>query len=356
MQPGESQGSVALGQLLVKERKLINYVLFAQLFCITILQIQGAAFISGMLYFYPIFFFLNVTSLYLVGVIRYFAYFLISLRMVSIPRKIFLYFIPSCAALLFDLYFLFLTEADKTSLLSGLILGSTSGQGMYLKVLLVGAGLQATVLWGIIIAKIIQTHQAGKTVILYGTSIAYNVLAIAAMNILVAGYLLSMINLIAIASVMLGLLIIGTFLMFQMNQELLEIIALPASKKRYSRSRLTGIETDDLHRRIMELIEKEKIYADENVSLTDCADELSITPHQLSEFLNERLNCNFYSFINQHRIKEAVSLLVEDPERTILSIAHMVGFNSKSSFYDSFTRFMGMTPNQYRRKFLKNKK
>jgi AraC-like DNA-binding protein len=345
----------ALGQLLVKERKLINYVLFAQLFCLTILLFQGAAFISGILYSYPIFLFLNVTALYLIGVIRYFAYFLVSLRMFSMPGKKFLYFIPSCAAALFDLYFLFLPGADKAVLLSDLISGSASGPSMYLKVLVAGAGLQATVLWGIIIAKIIQGIRAGKSVILYGTSITYNVLAIAAMNILVAGYLLSMIELFTIASAMLGLLIIGTFLMFQMNPEFLEIIAMPASKKRYSRSRLAGIETDDLHRRVMELVEREKIYADENVTLTDCADELSITPHQLSEFLNERLSCNFYSFINQHRIKEAVKLLVEEPERTILSIAHIVGFNSKSSFYDSFTRFMGMTPNQYRSKFLKNK-
>lgn len=345
----------AFGQLFVKERKAINYFLFTQLFCLAILQTQAFGFMSEAIFTYPALFFFHATSLYLTGAIRYFSHSIVSLKMTAISGKKLLFFIPSCIAALFDLYFLVLPDADKAALLTSLFSGSMAGWTIFLKLLLAGAALQNTVLWGIIIAKLIRRKTAGKEVILFGNALIYNVLAIAAINILVAGYLIPMPKLFIVASVMLSLMVIGTFLMFMMNPEFLEIIALPKSKKRYLRSRLVGIETHDLYRRVMELIEKEKIYADENVSLTDCADELSITPHQLSEFLNERMNSNFYTFINQHRIKEAVRLLEEEPQQTILSIANMVGFNSKSSFYDSFSRFMGMTPNRYRSKFLKKK-
>jgi AraC-like DNA-binding protein len=343
----------SIGQFFVKERKLMHYSLFALLLCITILQLQAVALITGIGFMYPILFFLNTTALYMIGVIRYFAYFQVSLRSETMPGKKFLYFIPSCFALVFDLYFLALPGADKIQMITSLFSGTSFEQSLYLKLIPAGAGIQATVYWGIIMAKIMKRRNEGKAVVLSGTSITYTILSIIAMYLLVAGYLFSMINLFIIASVMVGLMIIGTFLIHQMSPEFLQIIVFPETKKRYSRSLLTRIETDDLYRRIMNLIEIEKIYADENVSLLDCADELSITSHQLSEFLNERLNCNFYSFINQHRIKEAARLLIDEPERTILSIVHIVGFNSKSSFYDSFSRFTGMTPNQYRSKFLK---
>jgi len=345
----------AIGQLIVKERKLMHYFLSAFLFCLTILQLQAAALITGIGFTYPVLFFFNTTALYLIGALRFISYFLITLRMEEMPGKKFMYFIPSCIAMIFDVHYITLPETDKLRILTDLFSGTSLAQGMPYKVLIFGAGVQATVYWGIVLVKLMKSWISGKEVILSGTSIAYSIVSIIAMCLLCAGYILPQINLIIIVSVLLGLMVIGTFLIHQMSPEFLQLTVFPNSKKRYSRTRLAGIKTDDLHRRIMELIDVEKIYADENVSLTDCADELSITPHQLSEFLNERMNCNFYTFINRHRIKEAIRLLEQEPDRTILSIAHMVGFNSKSSFYDSFSRFMGMTPNQYRSKYLKMK-
>ena len=69
--------------------------------------------------------------------------------------------------------------------------------------------------------------------------------------------------------------------------------------------------------------------------------------------INERLNMNFNTFINQYRIDEAQKLLIRDPERSVISVAYDVGFNSKSSFYDAFSRYTGVTPQAYRKKLLK---
>src|SRR4030042_51559 len=126
----------AFGQLLVKERKQINYVLFALLFCLTVLQIQAIAFLSGMIFSYPILFFFHTTALYMLGTIRYFAYFLVSLRSDSIPGKKLLYFIPSCFALAFDLYYLTLPDANKMRIITDLFTEAPVEQSMYLKMLL----------------------------------------------------------------------------------------------------------------------------------------------------------------------------------------------------------------------------
>jgi AraC-like DNA-binding protein len=58
---------------------------------------------------------------------------------------------------------------------------------------------------------------------------------------------------------------------------------------------------------------------------------------------------NFNTFVNTYRVEEVKRLLVDYPEKTVLQIAHEAGFNSKSSFYDSFTRFTGLTPVEYRK-------
>ena len=39
-----------------------------------------------------------------------------------------------------------------------------------------------------------------------------------------------------------------------------------------------------------------------------------------------------------------------DSEKTVLAISLEVGFNSKSAFYEAFSRFTGMSPQSYRKR------
>ena len=49
-----------------------------------------------------------------------------------------------------------------------------------------------------------------------------------------------------------------------------------------------------------------------------------ISPHQLSEFINEHMGVNFSSYMNHYRVEEAKDLLVNNPEQSALSIGLQV--------------------------------
>ena len=87
------------------------------------------------------------------------------------------------------------------------------------------------------------------------------------------------------------------------------------------KSMLAGIDIDSVQKKLKELMEVEKVYCDEKMSLKTLSSMLSITPHQLSELLNEKLNMNFHTFINNYRVDEAKTLLIEEQEGSVISIA-----------------------------------
>lgn len=70
----------------------------------------------------------------------------------------------------------------------------------------------------------------------------------------------------------------------------------------------------------------------------------------VSQVIHERFDCNFNTFLNEYRIKEACKRM-NDTEHygnlTIEAISSGVGFKSRTSFVTSFKRFTGLTPSEY---------
>ncbi len=131
-------------------------------------------------------------------------------------------------------------------------------------------------------------------------------------------------------------------------------LSSPNKSKNLSRidSLLQGIDTDKLDADLKELLVREKLYCDEDLSLKRLADLLGIQPQELSVYLNHHLQMNFNVYLNKFRVDEAILLMKEDKERSLLSIAFAVGFNSKSVFYETFTKQTGMSPARYRKTFI----
>jgi len=142
---------------------------------------------------------------------------------------------------------------------------------------------------------------------------------------------------------------IYVYLITQRHPDYYSLLRSETRKAHYEKSRLSGLDVNVIYTRLTELMRDEKVFADEDLSLRDLAGELGISPHQLSEILNERMKKNFNTFVNEYRINEAKMMLIEEPKRSILSIGIAVGFNSNTTFCTVFSKMEGISPSQYRK-------
>lgn len=122
-----------------------------------------------------------------------------------------------------------------------------------------------------------------------------------------------------------------------------------ARQEKYRNSQLKGIDTTALAEKMRLLIDEEKVWLDDHLSVKSLAQLLQVSPHQLSEFINVRYGRNFSSLVNEYRVAEAKRLLCEDQEKSVIEIAFASGFGTKSSFNSVFLKNTGMSPLQYRR-------
>lgn len=149
-------------------------------------------------------------------------------------------------------------------------------------------------------------------------------------------------------------LIVCLYLAQARDPELLNQLAAEVRKRR-EQSHLSGLDLEALRARLFHLMEKEKAYCDEDLSLPSLAGMAGLSTHQLSEYINNHLKKNFNRFVNEFRIIEARELLVEQPDRSILSIGLAVGFNSNSAFHQAFREFTGLTPARFRKTVLRSR-
>jgi len=139
------------------------------------------------------------------------------------------------------------------------------------------------------------------------------------------------------------------YIVSQSHSDYNRMIKIMIHKVKYKQSSINGMDIDSVINRIHEIMELEKAFADEDISLKSIADELGITTHQLSQLLNEKIKKNFRTFVNEYRIKEAKQFLIDERDRSILSISGAVGFNSYVTFCTTFLKMTGVSPSQYRK-------
>ncbi len=156
-----------------------------------------------------------------------------------------------------------------------------------------------------------------------------------------------------ITSLMTTLSIVYIYVLSQRYPKFLSQLAFEIRTRKYAakyeKSLLKNLDLDGLDHNLKILLDEESLYTRENLSLQDVAERLCLSSHQLSQYLNEHKGMNFNSFINKYRVKAACRLLLLEPEKTVLSIAYDVGFNSLSSFNDAFRKTMGVAPSHYRK-------
>jgi AraC-like DNA-binding protein len=120
---------------------------------------------------------------------------------------------------------------------------------------------------------------------------------------------------------------------------------------KYEKSGLRQSEAGLLVNKLKNCMETNRPWLDPELSIEQLAATLGAPRHHLTQVINERLEKNFYRFVNEYRIEEVKRKITEgEADRlSLLGVALDAGFNSKSTFNEAFKNILGVTPSEYRK-------
>lgn len=123
---------------------------------------------------------------------------------------------------------------------------------------------------------------------------------------------------------------------------------------RYRRSGLGPAHCLAIAAELTQLMKAERLYEDPGFDLLRLSQRSGWPPNHVSQALNQGLGQNFFEFVNTFRIAAATACLADAGDRrSVLEIALVSGFGSKSTFNTVFKRMTGRTPREYRRELAK---
>lgn len=91
-----------------------------------------------------------------------------------------------------------------------------------------------------------------------------------------------------------------------------------------------------------------------NLTLEEVAHYVHLSPFYFSKVFKKEKGCNFVEFLTKTRVERSKKLL-RDPDLSVVRIAQESGYQDASYFCKVFRHEEGMTPNEYRKKFLRQK-
>lgn len=118
------------------------------------------------------------------------------------------------------------------------------------------------------------------------------------------------------------------------------------------RSQLGGLDVEERLAALRHALESDHLYRNEELTLAQLAVAVGLTPHQLSELVNEHLGINVPRLLKQYRMGEAKELLISKPALSVLEVGMAAGFSSLSAFYAAFRELEGVSPGMYRKQGL----
>lgn len=143
--------------------------------------------------------------------------------------------------------------------------------------------------------------------------------------------------------------------LYERSQELLESypgrVTLPNSLSEMEPLQ-TGSQQEnslkEIHNKIINLLKKESVYLEPDLSLKDLAVRLATNERYVSNAISEYSKTSFTGLVNFYRILAARTLLDKYQDSiTVNELLEKCGYRSATTFYNSFRKFVGMTPRQY---------
>lgn len=123
----------------------------------------------------------------------------------------------------------------------------------------------------------------------------------------------------------------------------------PAGSK-YENSSLSHSAMQSILTRVKFEMTENRVFLQSDLKLKDLAESTSLSINHISQSINQLEGMNFSDFVNRYRFEEAKSRLSNPDHHDIklIDVAYDCGFNNKTSFYNVFRKFSGMTPSQFK--------
>ena len=115
---------------------------------------------------------------------------------------------------------------------------------------------------------------------------------------------------------------------------------------------------DELYKKILKLLVVDKRYMEPDFTAKQLTKELQTNSRYVSAVFKSRFNCNFCTLVNKLRVKEVLPMLISEEYAgvRVMDLGKMAGFTNRQTFYSSFYRWVGTSPEAFRRKRLREKK
>lgn len=153
----------------------------------------------------------------------------------------------------------------------------------------------------------------------------------------------------AVLSILLyWLLYIGIF-RFKLSNEKYEIRQILQSRKEPN---VSSFNNENEHiQELFRLINENKLHHNPLLNRELVAENLGISTGYLSQLIGATKFKNLSELINYYRVEDVKELLTRQDfaNYSLLSIGLEVGFNSKTTFFNTFKKLTGLTPNDYKK-------
>ncbi|MFA6676502.1 MAG: two-component regulator propeller domain-containing protein [Bacteroidales bacterium] len=121
------------------------------------------------------------------------------------------------------------------------------------------------------------------------------------------------------------------------------------NKQKYKGNTISKAECEEFVLKLKACMKKNRPYIDSGLKLGDLSKLCGISRYNLSYIFNQYLKVTYYDFINEYRINEFKKMVksLDMDKYTLEAVAEKCGFSSRTSFFNSFKKVTGVTPNEY---------
>ena len=110
--------------------------------------------------------------------------------------------------------------------------------------------------------------------------------------------------------------------------------------------------SQQLSEQLLQIIEKEELFKQPDLRLTDIAARLATNRTYISAIIKSLSGENFSNLINGYRVRHAQKLMKAHPDMSVTVIAEESGFSSRSAFYRNFKEMTGLSPAEWKKSAL----